>query len=75
MEGNTTYPQTRQSHDVHDLHQFDDVEEARTAVVPDADQCSWCGFHDHKRETRKACPQHPNYDGDVYENGDKLHDD
>ena len=75
LEGNATDPQARQSHDVHDLHQFDGVEEAQTAVVLDADQCSWCGFHDHKRKTRKACPQHPNYDGDVYEKGDKLHDD
>ena len=75
MEGNSTDPQTRQSHDVHNLHQFGDVEEAQTVVVLDVDYCSWCGFRDHKRKTRKACPQHPDYDGDVYEKGDKLHDD
>ena len=52
-----TDPQTRQSHDVHNLHQFGDVEEAQTVVVLDVDHCSWCGFRDHNRKTRKACPQ------------------
>ena len=75
MEGNTTDPQTRQSRAVHNSHQFDGVEEARTDVVLVADQCNWCGFHDHKCKTRKICPQHPDYDGDVYVKGDQLHDD
>ena len=76
LEGNATDRQTRQSHDVHDLQYSGDAESnEQTAVVLDADQCSWCGFRDHKRKTRKTCPQHPDYDGDVYEQGEKLHDD
>lgn len=79
LEGEATNPEARQSHDV---HEYDDVQVVETqleesemrSVVLEEDQCSWCGFRDHVRRTRKTCPQHPDYDGDVYQKGDKLND-
>ena len=80
LEGEATDPETRQSHDVHEDGEVvdgqpDDGRSDDGQPVLEDDQCSWCGFRDHKRKTRKACPQHPDYDGDVYNQGDKITDD
>ena len=62
--------------DVHETQRnFDDeniqdVDLDNTALADD--QCSWCGFSDHRRKTRTSCPQHPDYNGDKYSKGAKI---
>ena len=75
-EGESTDPKARYSHDVHeDNSSATDVVAAQVqSVVLGDDQCSWCGFRDHNRRTRSQCPQHKDYDGDVYQKGDKIND-
>ena len=36
------------------------------------DTCSWCGFDDHTRKTRRSCPQHEHYGGSKYAKGAKV---
>ena len=75
-EGEATDPASRQTRDVHeDGDVFDEEVQSGTPAVLEDDQCSWCGFRDHTRKTRKSCPQHADYDGDVYNKGDKVNED
>ena len=79
LEGEATDPNSRQSYDVHEsdavvVPSSEEMQSDGHPVLED-DQCSWCGFRDHKRKTRKACPQHPDYDGTVYQKGEKISDD
>ena len=67
VEGEATDQSTRNTHDVHETERvFDGDDNSEDDGGDDdsqtlgANQCSWCGFSDHKRKTRAKCPQHPN---------------